>query len=231
MLGIWLVGASGTGKTTLARALAKQLDWPLFESRTSEIMAQHGGEEALNADPGKRDEFQQAVFVAAVRKMAEADGCGHNFVADRAFDCLAYTADQARNLAGLAGPDNLRQLAGMLKDRPGRTNLVLFLRPCPALNERAIREDGGRRADYLDWSYVNRVDGVLQFLLEQQQVPYVPVGPGTLRDRLRLAQRLIQLASRADRAAPERPPLTGVIGVSPRPAGEPLEVTIGEGLG
>jgi len=87
---IHFAGASGTGKTTLADMLAKELGYPLCPIGARDIATQMGLSSPYEADAsGRRKEFQEKLY-AAKKEWEDARAC---FVSDRSFfDLLIYEA-------------------------------------------------------------------------------------------------------------------------------------------
>ena len=88
---IAISGAHGVGKTTLAKALAKELGLPLIEEVARGVAKKCGfknTEQIRDADKTVKMFFQQNVFVE--QQLAEAE-CFTGFISDRSiFDPLAY---------------------------------------------------------------------------------------------------------------------------------------------
>jgi hypothetical protein len=96
---IAFAGASGTGKTTLATALAKEHSLPFCPVGSRSVAQSMGFENPYDVDAaGKRDEFQQ--LLVHRKSDWEREHLAHGFVTDRThLDNLAYTCGHAPKLA------------------------------------------------------------------------------------------------------------------------------------
>lgn len=87
---IAITGAHGTGKTTLARALSKELGLPLISEQARLVAAEMAVRtcEELFQDPNLAREFQERVLEEQINaQLAHPEG----FVSDRCtLDCIAY---------------------------------------------------------------------------------------------------------------------------------------------
>jgi nicotinamide riboside kinase len=180
-LRIYLVGAHATGKTTLARWVRDNYGLPMISEVArgvlAEMEAQLGG---LRSNIDMIDRYQRQVFERQLEAEAAQQG---SFVSDRAFCNLAYAGHHATILGDIAGDPRL--LGYMQSVRAG---LVFFLRP----HRELIVEDGVRAG--LDWEEVVRIDGMVKLLLEMFRVPYIPVESLSMQERVRLFERVLDLA-------------------------------------
>ena len=69
-----------------------------------------------------------------------------------------------------------------------KRGLVFFLRP----HQELLVDDGVRAG--VEWEEVIRIDGMVKLLLEQFDVPYIPVASLSMQERVRLVERVLQLA-------------------------------------
>jgi hypothetical protein len=65
---------------------------------------------------------------------------------------------------------------------------VFFLRP----HRELVVADGVRAG--LEWEEVVRIDGMVKLLLELFDVPYIPVESLSMQERVRLVERVLDLA-------------------------------------
>jgi nicotinamide riboside kinase len=178
---IYLVGAHATGKTTLARWIRDRYGLPMISEVArgvlAEMEAQLGG---LRSNIELIDRYQAQVFERQIEAEAAQPG---SFVSDRAFCNLAYAGHHATILGDIAGdPRLLRYMQSV------REGLVFFLRP----HRELVVEDGVRAG--LDWEEVVRIDGMVKLLLEMFRVPYIPVESLSMQERVRLVERVLDLA-------------------------------------
>jgi thymidylate kinase len=179
-----LTGASGTGKSTLARLASERFGVRLAESQTSRIAETFGGFSVINQDPEIRGQFQAAVRRNTYETLAGLVADGEPFILDRFLDNYIYQAlysdealdlEEARGLTLLAPPDGTR---------------ALLLRPVAWINKVALANDNGRRGFFLDWQAVLRFDSGLEVLMKLLRVPYTSCDAVEMKQRLELVGKL-----------------------------------------
>lgn len=70
-----------------------------------------------------------------------------------------------------------------------RQGIVFFVRP----HRELVVADGVRAG--LEWEEVVRIDGMVKLLLEVFAVPYIPVESLSMQERVRLMERVLDLAN------------------------------------
>jgi nicotinamide riboside kinase len=180
-LRIYLVGAHATGKTTLARWVRDTYGLPMISEVARGVLAEMEAQLAgIRTNIQLIDRYQAEVFERQIEAEAAQPG---SFVSDRAFCNLAYAAHHATILGDIAGDP---RLAGYMQSV--RAGLVFFLRP----HRELVVEDGVRAG--LLWEEVVRIDGMVKLLLEMFRVPYIPVESLSMQERVRLLERVLDLA-------------------------------------
>jgi nicotinamide riboside kinase len=180
-LRIYLVGAHATGKTTLARWVRDTYGLPMISEVARGVLAEMEAQLAgIRTNIQLIDRYQAEVFERQIEAEAAQPG---SFVSDRAFCNLAYAAHHATILGDIAGDP---RLAGYMQSV--RAGLVFFLRP----HRELVVEDGVRAG--LAWEEVVRIDGMVKLLLEMFRVPYIPVESLSMQERVRLMERVLDLA-------------------------------------
>jgi nicotinamide riboside kinase len=180
-LRIYLVGAHATGKTTLARWIRDRYEVPMIAEVARGVLAEMEAQlETLRTDIDLVDRYQSAVFTRQIDAEAAIDG---SFVSDRAFCNLAYAAHHSGILGRIFRDPRLEQYMSWVK-----RGLVFFLRP----HQELLVDDGVRAG--VEWEEVIRIDGMVKLLLEQFDVPYIPVASLSMQERVRLVERVLQLA-------------------------------------
>ncbi len=187
---IYLVGAHATGKTTLARWIRDRYGLPMISEVARGVLAEmEEGLGRLRSNLELVDRYQEEVFVRQLEAEERQPG---SFVSDRAFCNLAYAAHHSRILARIAAdPRLLRYMESV------REGIVFFLRPHPSL----VVPDGVRSG--LAWEEVVRIDGMVKLLLEMFAVPYLPVESLAMQERVRLVERVLDLAGLAPAVRPD----------------------------
>src|SRR5690606_5171484 len=107
------------------------------------------------------------------------------FVSDRTFDNLAYAARHSMVIPQLLDAECMRYFARV------RESLVLFVRP----HRECMVNDGFR--EQVEWDEINRIDGILDFLLAWQQIPSVGISELNMKARVRTATTAARLYQRA----------------------------------
>jgi nicotinamide riboside kinase len=180
-LRIYLVGAHATGKTTLARWIRDRYQVPMIAEVARGVLAEMEERlETLRTDIDLVDRYQAAVFARQIDAEAAING---SFVSDRAFCNLAYAAHHSGILGRIFRDPRLEQYMSWVK-----RGLVFFLRP----HQELLVDDGVRAG--VEWEEVIRIDGMVKLLLEQFDVPYIPVASLSMQERVRLVERVLQLA-------------------------------------
>jgi nicotinamide riboside kinase len=187
-LRIYLVGAHATGKTTLARWVRDAYGLPMISEVARGVLAEMEAQLAgIRTNIELIDRYQAEVFERQIE--AEAAQAG-SFVSDRAFCNLAYAAHHATILGDIAGDPRLARYMQSV-----RAGLVFFLRP----HRELVVEDGVRAG--LAWEEVVRIDGMVKLLLEMFRVPYIPVESLSMQERVRLLERVLDLAGLEKKSA------------------------------
>ena len=178
---IYLVGAHSTGKTTLARWIRDTYGVPMISEVARGVLAEMEAQlTSLRSDLNLVDRYQREVFERQIAaEMAHPGG----FVSDRSFCNLAYAAHHARILHDISNSKALKEYMHFVKD-----GLVFFVRP-----HRELLADDGVRVD-ATWEEVVRIDGMVKFMLEWFDVPYVPIASLAMQERVRLVHRVFSLA-------------------------------------
>jgi len=178
---IYLVGAHSTGKTTLARWIRDRYGLPMISEVARGVLAEMEEQlDAIRSNLDVVDRYQTMVFERQLAAEAEHEG---PFVSDRAFCNLAYAAHHATVLGDLASDPRLREYMKRVEE-----GIVFFLRPHPEL----LSADGVRAG--VAWEEVVRIDGMVKLMLEMFRVPYLPVESLSMQERVRLVERVLDLA-------------------------------------
>ena len=180
-LRIYLVGAHATGKTTLARWIRDTYQIPMIAEVARGVLAEMEAQlETLRTDIDLVGRYQEAVFTRQIDAESAISG---SFVSDRAFCNLAYAAHHSGILGRIFRDPRLEQYMQWVKQ-----GTVFFLRP----HQELLVGDGVRAG--VQWEEVIRIDGMVKLLLEQFDVPYIPVASLSMQERVRLVERVLQLA-------------------------------------
>ncbi|MBL9078651.1 MAG: ATP-binding protein [Planctomycetes bacterium] len=178
---IYMVGAHATGKTTLARWVRDHYGVPMIAEVARGVLAEMEARlDTLRTDIDLVNRYQREVFHRQIEAEHKVAG---PFVSDRAFCNLAYAAHHSTILGDVFRD---RRLGDYMKWV--REGLVFFLRP----HRELVIADGVRAG--LEWEEVVRIDGMVKLLLEVFDVPYIPVESLSMQERVRLVERVLDLA-------------------------------------
>lgn len=178
---IYLVGAHATGKTTLARWIRDRYGIPMIAEVARGVLAEMEAQLAtLRTDIDLVNRYQREVFS---RQIDAEEAIAGPFVSDRAFCNLAYAAHHSTILADIFRDRRLAEYMSWV-----RQGVVFFLRP----HRELVVADGVRAG--LEWEEVVRIDGMVKLLLEVFDVPYIPVESLSMQERVRLVERVLDLA-------------------------------------
>lgn len=188
-LRVYLVGAHATGKTTLARWIRDRYRLPMIAEVARGVLAEMEEQlESLRTDIELVDRYQTEVFERQIAAEHQQQG---PFVSDRAFCNLAYAAHHSTALAKLFRDARFGDYMQWV-----RQGVVFFLRP----HRELIVADGVRAG--LEWEEVVRIDGMVKLLLEMFDVPYIPVQSLSMQERVRLVERVLDLAQQPEYGLP-----------------------------
>ncbi|MCB9885120.1 MAG: ATP-binding protein [Planctomycetes bacterium] len=184
-LRVYLVGAHATGKTTLARWIRDRYHLPMIAEVARGVLAEmEENLDSLRTDIALVNRYQTEVFERQIAAEHQVEG---PFVSDRAFCNLAYAAHHSTALARLFRDSRFADYMQWV-----RQGVVFFLRP----HRELVVADGVRAG--LEWEEVVRIDGMVKLLLEMFDVPYVPVQSLSMQERVRLVERVLDLAQQPE---------------------------------
>ncbi|MBK8101212.1 MAG: ATP-binding protein [Planctomycetes bacterium] len=180
-LRIYLVGAHATGKTTVARWVRDRYGIPMIAEVARGVLAEMEAQlDTLRTDIALVNRYQTEVFARQIDQERKTEG---PFVSDRAFCNLAYAAHHSTILGEVFRDRRLVEYMNWVRE-----GVVFFLRP----HRELVKADGVRAG--LDWEEVVRIDGMVKLLLEIFDVPYIPVESLSMQERVRLIERVLDLA-------------------------------------
>ncbi len=159
---IAFAGASGTGKTSLARPLAEALGLPLQPSFSRLVAAEMGLASPYDVDAlGQRDEFQRRVLGRTIVWQVGHHATG--YVTDRTvWDALAYTFLHATSRAFIQGTGAVMRALQGLGSSSFYTRVIL----CPIDSFFRLDDDPARVQDE---SYHRRYESFLQASLKANE--------------------------------------------------------------
>jgi len=178
---IYICGAHATGKTTLARHIAKATGLPMLHEVARQVLAEREMSfETLRCNLDTVNEYQRAVFE---RQLEVEKHAPKGFVSDRAFCNLAYAARHSQILHDVLSLPEMDAYFNTMREGA----LVLYTRPDPVF----LAADGTR--EKLSWDEVVRIDGMIDFILAWQRIPAIGIAETGMRDRVRTAMTAVNL--------------------------------------
>lgn len=169
---IYFVGSHSVGKTTCARWVSSKYNIPMVPEVARQVMAEMElSLERIRVDSDLINQYQKRVLERQIQAESMA---GTEYVSDRAFDCLAYTAEHATNLFDLMSGSALQNYVAEVK----LSGTVFFVRPYRSL----ATVDGVRETP--EWDGLVRIDGMIKFMLEMWGVSYTPLCSPSMQERI-----------------------------------------------
>mgnify|MGYP000882289039 FL=1 len=168
---IGILGAQGTGKTTLAEALAKELGYPFIREVAREVMGEMGviSPRELKGSPEKGRKFQMACLY---RQIAEEEK-HKNFVCDRTtIDSAAYWIKWHAHEN--SSQTNMRYYT-LAWENAKKYDLLVYVPP-----EFPLVDDGCRS---IDKSYQREIDMLVRLFLHTWSERFITVH-GSLEERV-----------------------------------------------
>ncbi len=163
----------------MANYVAKKYGIPMLTEVARSILAERElSMDTLRHDLETVDSFQRDIFFRQVK----AEEGKSSFVSDRSFDNLAYAAQHARILRSvLETPEAVAYVDGLRREDV----VIFFVRPVRS----TMREDGVR--EEVVWDELNRIDGMVKFMLEMWGLRYYQISTGSMQERARFVDAVI----------------------------------------
>lgn len=177
---IYFVGSHSTGKTALAKSLHERHNIPMVTEVIREVASEwEVSLEDVRTDLHSVNELQREVMERRIDKEKMMDG--ENFVSDRGMDFMAYTAEYATITDDLFSSQKYNEYIDWMKE----DSCIFFVRP-----HRDLVNDDGFRAE-LSWESINRIDGMMKFILEMEDFDYVQIDTKIFKDRMKIIESVL----------------------------------------
>lgn len=178
---VYFVGSHSTGKTTCARYVSEKYKVPMITEVARMILSEKEIHlDSLRYDMDLVDEYQSEIF----KRQLQEENKHSNFVSDRSFDCLAYTAQHTQILPKLLASPELKTYLATLR---APDSFIFFVRPSKA----TLKADGVRES--LTWDGVVAIDAMIKFMLEMWELRYFQIHIDNMQERIRLIDAVLQL--------------------------------------
>jgi hypothetical protein len=172
----------------MARYVANKYGLPLLTEVARSILAERElSMDTLRHNLDEVDSFQKEIFFRQVKEEEGKDA----FVSDRSFDNLAYAGQHARVLRSVL---ETRQVRSYVESLRRKDVVIFFVRPV-----RSTMKNDGVREDVV-WDELNRIDGMVKFMLEMWGLRYFQIATGSMQERARFVDAVI--SSHADPGRP-----------------------------
>jgi hypothetical protein len=163
----------------MARYVADAYGLPLLTEVARLLLAERElTMETLRSDLKTVDSFQKGIFFRQIKEEAGKS----SFVSDRSFDNLAYAAQHARVLREVLETPAFRSYVEKLRKK---NVIIFFVRPV-----RSTMKDDGVREEVV-WDELNRIDGMVKFMLEMWGLRYFQISTGSMQERARFVDAVI----------------------------------------
>lgn len=178
---VYFVGSHSTGKTTCARYVSGQYKVSMITEVARMILSEKEIHlDSLRYDMNLVNEYQKEIFTRQLKEESKhAD-----FVSDRSFDCLAYTAQHTQILPQLLASPELKSYIASLR---APDSFIFFVRPSKA----TLKADGVREA--INWDGVVAIDAMVKFMLEMWELRYFQIHIDNMQERIRLIDGVLGL--------------------------------------
>lgn len=181
---IYLVGAHCTGKTTLAKFIADRYNIDIVSEVVRKIVNEMEGDlNDVRTDMFMVDWLQEEILDR--QHDTEANIMKDNFVSDRGMDFLAYTAEYSNITHDIRHNEAYKRYIEWLKE----DSIVFFLRPHKTLLNGV--DDGFRKN--LSWESICRIDGMIKFILELEEIDYIQINTDIFQEKIRLVESVLKL--------------------------------------
>lgn len=173
MTKIYLTGAHSTGKTTLARHISEKCGLPMVTEVVRDIVSEwETSLEEARVNIKKVNALQNEIMCRQIER--EKDIQNYDFVSDRAMDFMAYTAEYTTITNELYNSEKYKEYIDWMSE----DSIIFFVRPHPSL----VEKDGFRSE--LSWEAVNRIDGMIKFILEIEDMQYYHIKSKIFQERV-----------------------------------------------
>jgi nicotinamide riboside kinase len=179
---VYFVGSHSTGKTTCARYVSEKYSIPMITEVARMILSEKEIHlDSLRYDMNLVNDYQNQIF----QRQLEEETKHSQFVSDRSFDCLSYTAQHAQILPKLLASPELKAYLNVLRDPE---SFIFFVRPSKA----TMKADGVRES--LTWDGVVAIDAMIKFMLEMWELRYFQINIDNMQERIRMIDAVLNLA-------------------------------------
>lgn len=176
---VYLCGSHASGKSTLARYIANKYNLPLLTEVARSILSEEETTlKDIRVNIDKANSFQEKVFLRQLEMESKYD-C---FVSDRSIDCLAYTANHTKVLSKIVKMPEYIEYIEKLKQKK---SIIFFIRPA----KETLAADGVR--EELSWEGVTVIDGMIKFILEMNDIPYIQINTANMQERVNIVDTIL----------------------------------------
>jgi len=176
---IYFIGSHSSGKSTLARYVSEHYKLPMITEVARAILSEKELHlDSLRTDLSLVDDYQRQIFYRQLEEEAKVN----DFVSDRSFDCLAYSAQHSRIFGELVNSKELKVYLNKLKEKDV---FIFFVRPSKV----TMKQDGVRET--LNWDGMTAIDAQIKLMLEMWQLDYFQISMDNMQERVRFIDSLL----------------------------------------
>jgi len=181
---IYMTGAHSVGKTTIVNHIAEEYDINRINEVAREVLRDYNmGLNEIRGDLQTCKKFQRTVLKRQIEKEKNTE---EPFISDRGIDIFSYIAMYTHDLQNILKEEWTQDY---IKSYHENNTVVIFVRPVPEL----IQEDGVR-VD-LTMENINRIDGMIKFILERYDIDYHSLETKHLGERVRFVRGILNQTS------------------------------------
>ncbi len=181
---VYFVGAHRVGKSTLARWVRETYQVKMVsEMARLELAERETDLASLRVDVEATTNYQRSVFERQIYVEAQIPD-NERVVADRSFDNLAYMLQFGTGYGELVNSPVVQSYLRTVRER----GLIFFVRP----QQKLLKTDDVNKE--VDWELVCRIDQTVMVLLNQMELPYVPIESPDQRERQQHLRTVLSLA-------------------------------------
>lgn len=178
---IYFVGSHSTGKTTCARYVSEKYKIPMITEVARMILSEKELHlESLRTDLNVVDEYQTQIFF----RQLEQESKYTDFVSDRSFDCLAYSAQHSRVLSKLLNSQEMKTYLEFLR---APESIIFFVRP----SKITLKNDGVRET--VNWESVIAIDAMVKFMLQMFDLKHFSMQMDSMQERAAFIDSVISI--------------------------------------
>lgn len=181
MVRIILCGAQSTGKTTILNYITERFNINKVNETARSILPKYGNNlKEIRSDLDLCKSFQRDILEEQITRENMTE---EPYISDRGLDIFAYFAMHTNDTYNILQKEYVKEYLESYKDDGV---ITVFVRP-----EDELIENDGIRAD-LSKENIYRIDGMIKFILESNNINYIVLKSKHLNERVRVLETLLE---------------------------------------